>query len=106
MTIHPSWVKVGGFPLEIMEGKHDDNLESIQNACKVRLKSMFRKGQRCRLTGTHNVELDGKLVTIIKVNAKSISVGVGEPEIVGGRRNPPYFPEGSYNVPPRMLEAV
>jgi len=103
MTIHPSWVKVGGVPLEIMEGKHDDVLESIQNACKTRLKVRFRKGQKCRLIGTHNVELDGKTVTIIKVNAKSISVGVGDPTNEYGET---YYPEGSYNVPPRMLEAM
>jgi hypothetical protein len=103
MTIHPSWVNVGGIPLEIMEGKHDDVLESIQNACRVRLKSKFRKGQKCRLVGTKSVELDGKTVTILKVNPKSISVGVGEPdEAFGGT----YYPEGSYNVPPRMLEAI
>ena len=100
MTIHPSWVKVGGIPLEIMEGKHDDVLESIQNACRVRLKDRFRKGQKCRLTGTKSVELDGKIVTILKVNAKSISVGVGEANQWGG------YDAGSYNVPPRMLEAV
>jgi len=102
-TIHPSWVKVGGVPLEIMEGKHDDVLESIQNACKTRLKMRFRKGQKCRLTGTHNVELDGKTVTIIKVNPKSISVGVGDPVTQYGET---YYPEGSYNVPPRMLASV
>ena len=101
--IHPSWVKVGGVPLEIMEGKHDDVLESIQNACKTRLKMRFRKGQKCRLTGTKSVELDGKVVTIIKVNPKSISVGVGDPKTEFGET---YYPDGSYNVPPRMLEAV
>jgi hypothetical protein len=93
MTIHPSWVKVGGVPLEIMEGKHDDALESIQNACRVRLKSKFRKNQRCRLVGTRSVELDGKEVVIEKVNSKSVSVRL----IDGGV---------GYNVPPRMLEAV
>lgn len=93
MTIHPSWVKVGGVPLEIMEGKHDDVLESIQNACRVRLKSKFRKNQRCRLVDTKSVELDGKEVVIDKVNAKSISVHVVETGV-------------GYNVPPRMLEAV
>ena len=93
MTIHPSWVKVGGIPLEIMEGKHDDVLESIQSACQMRLKSRFRKNQRCRLIGTKSVELDGKEVVIEKVNSKSISVRVVETGV-------------GYNVPPRMLEAA
>lgn len=93
MTIHPSWVKIGGVPLEIMEGEHDDVLESIQNACRVRLKNKFHKGQRCRLIDTKSVELDGKEVVITKVNSKSISVTVVENGV-------------GYNVPPRMLEAA
>lgn len=100
VRVHPSWEVVGGIPLAIVKGEHDDVLESIQNACKVRVKSMFRKGQKCKLVGTKSVELDGKIVTILKVNAKTVSVGVGDPNNWGG------YDEGSYNVPPRMLEAI
>lgn len=91
--IHPSWEKVGGIPLAIMRGEHDDVLESIQNACRVRLKVRFRKGQHCRLINTRSVELDGKEIVIEKVNPKTISVRLVENGI-------------GYNVPPRMLESL
>lgn len=102
-NIHPSWVKLGGIPLAIMEGKHDDVLDAIQDACKKRTKSLFRKGQKCKLVGTKDITLDGKTVTIIKVNQKSISIGVGTPTTEYGET---YYPDGSYNVPPRMLEPL
>ena len=91
-AIHPSWIKTGGIALEIMEGKHDDNLESIAQACKSRVKSMFRKNQRVKLINTRNVELDGAQGMIEKVNSKTVSVILDD-----GR---------SYNVPPRMLEVA
>jgi hypothetical protein len=98
LRIHPSWVKEGGIVLEIMEGRHDAALDMIQQACRARLKTQFRKGQTMRLTGTRNVELDGMLATIIKINAKTVTVGVGPKNSFGGY-------EREYNVPPRMLEA-
>lgn len=91
-AIHPSWVKAGGVALEIIEGKHDDDLESIAQACRVRVKSMFRKNQRVKLVGTRNVQIDGSEGIIEKVNSKSISVILDD-----GR---------GYNVPPRMLEVL
>lgn len=93
--IHPSWIKLGGLPLEIMQGKHDDDLENIRQAVTARIKSRFQRGQRVVLKGTRNVELDGQEVTIIKVNQKSITVGVGKRDQFGY--------EKEYNVPPKML---
>lgn len=102
--IHPSWFKAGSeIAIAIMQGQHDSELETIANACKVRLKQMFRKGQKVKLVGTKNAEIDGKIGRIVKVNQKSITVGIGEPKVEFGEQ---YWPEGSYNVPPRMLEAV
>lgn len=90
--IHPSWIKTGGVALEIMQGMHDDAIEAISDACRARVKTMFRKNQRVKLTGTRNVELDGALARIEKVNAKSISIRLDSGPV--------------YNVPPRMLEVI
>lgn len=88
---------------QIMAGDHDEHLGYIAEACKARLKNTFRKGMKVTLTGTKNVALDGKTATIVKVNQKSISVGVGDPVIEHGFT---YYPEGEYNCPPSMLKAV
>jgi hypothetical protein len=88
---------------EILDGQHDDDLDYIAQACKARLKARFRKGQRVVLRGTRNVELDGKEATILKVNAKTISVGVGEPKVEFGYT---FYSDGEFNVPPALLEAA
>lgn len=98
-----TWESIGGIAYEIIEGKHDDELDYIAQACKQRLKQRFRVGGKYVLTGTKNVALDGQTVTILKVNQKSISVGVGEPTVEYGHR---YFPAGEYNVPAQMLVPV
>jgi len=86
------WSEVGGVAEAIVNGEHDADLESIQLACKSRMKRMFRARQRVRLKGTGNVQLEGCEGTIEKVNEKSVSVYVDG--------------QGSYRVPARMLEAV
>lgn len=103
IRVHPSWEKVGGIPLAIMKGEHDDLLETIRDACNKRMKSRFRKGDRMKLKGTRNVELDGKECQIIKVNQKSVTVGVGQLT-----REPwgDSYDGGEFNVPPSMLEPI
>lgn len=91
MTIHPSWIKAGGIALEIMEGKHDDDLDTIAQACKVRLKSMFRKNQKVKLVNTRNLDFEGAIGTVDKVHTKTVAVAVNGTVL---------------NVPPHMLEAV
>ena len=86
-----TWDEVGGVALAIINGEHDKDLSYIHQACGIRLKRMFRKGQQVRLVGTGNVELDLKVGTIEKVNTKSVSVITD----VGG-----------YNVSPNLLELV
>ena len=86
------WSEVGGLAEEIIDGKHDENLEYIQIACQSRVKRMFRKGQRIKLKGTESVVLEGAEGRIEKINTKSISVILDS--------------HGPYNVPPRMLEVV
>jgi hypothetical protein len=66
------------------------------------LNRQFRKGAKVRLVGTGNAELEGKVGVVIRVNQKSVAVGVGEYDPQWGGS----YSEGSYNVPPRMLEAV
>lgn len=98
--VHPSWAQAGEIALAIMRGEHDDELQHIQNACKTRLKVSYRKGQRFKLTGTKSVDLEGKVATIIKVNQKSITVGVGTPTTDQWGTT---WSDGEYNVSPNLL---
>jgi hypothetical protein len=88
---------------EIVDGKYDDILAYIPQACAARVKTRFRKGAKVRLTGTKNVQLDGKVGTVIKVNTKTVVVGIGTPTTEYGIT---LYDGGEYNVPPTMLEAV
>ena len=101
--IHPSWANAGDLALAIMRGDHDDELTSIGNAVSARNKTRFRKGAQFVLRGTKNAEIDGKQCTVIKVNPKRISVGIGTPVTEYGMT---YYPDGEFNVPPTMLAPV
>ena len=90
---------------QIIEGEFDEVLDVIEQSVHYRKKLMFRVGAKVRLVGTRNVEIDGKIGTVLKVNSKRISVGLGNPDPNFGTRNP-YYPEGIYNVPVGMLEVV
>jgi hypothetical protein len=88
---------------EIIDGQHDSDLDFIAQACKARLKMRFRKGATVRLVGTKNAGIDGQIGTIIRVNQKSVAVGVGTPTTDEWGTS---WSLGEYNVPPSMLEAV
>jgi hypothetical protein len=88
---------------EILDGKHDENLDQIDQAVKYRKKSMFRAGAKFKLVGTKNPELDGQIATVIRVNTKRIAVGVGEQTEEYGFKT---WSVGEYNVPAHMLVAV
>ena len=104
MTIQPESGEGRWRPLEIMEGKHDDALESIQNACRVAPEAIGSARVRSvRPTGTTERRAGRQDRHHHQGEPKSISVGVGDPKTEFGDT---YYPEGSYNVPPRMLEAV
>ena len=92
MTRPKTWDEVGGVAQAIINGEHDADLSYIQQACRQRIKRMFRRGQRVKLVGTKSVELDGKIGTIQKVNTKTISITI--PDV------------GEYNVSPNLLELV
>lgn len=82
----------------IMEGEYDADLDTILAAVAYRKKVMFRPGSKVRLSGTRNTEIDGQIGTVIKVNAKRISVGLGEKSEWGY--------EQEFLVPASMLTAV
>lgn len=90
----------GALAKAICDGEHDDELDYILSAVQYRMKTRFRKGTRVRLTGTRNVGLEGKEGTVLKVNPKRISVGLGAKNEWGG------YDDGEYNVPPSMLEII
>lgn len=89
------------FIAEILEGQHDEILDQVAHACKVRLKSRFRKGQRVKIVNCGNPEIEGREGVIVRVNQKTIAVGCGnfdpEWEVYDG---------GDFNVPPSMLEVI
>lgn len=83
----------------IIAGEFDGELmEDIQHAIALRKKAQFRPGTKVRLTGTTNVELEGKIGEVIKVGPARIKVGLGEKDQFGHT--------DIYNIPPRMLEVV
>lgn len=92
----------------IIDGKYDADLGYIAEAVQARKKAMYRKGVKVRLVGTKNPSLDGKVGTVLKVNATRISVGVGEKKTEGAGTPFAYevWSDGEYNVPPSMLEIV
>lgn len=83
---------------EILDGQHDANLDYIGQAIKARRHSQFRKGSTVRLHGTHNPSYEGRTGIVLKVNTKTVTVGVGEKDQFGY--------ETELNVPPHMLVAV
>lgn len=83
----------------IMAGELDSDLGWIAQACKARLKRMYVKGAQVRLVGTKNPEFEGKVGTIMKLNTKTVSVGVGEKDDYG-------FYAHELNVPTHMLAPV
>jgi hypothetical protein len=87
----------------ILNGEMDADLDYIAQAIKARVKTQFRRGQKVTLTGTKNPSLEGKAATIIKVNVKTVTVGVGEPMEDWGMT---IYSEGEFNVPTRMLKAA
>lgn len=83
---------------DILNGDHDDILDYIDQAVQARKKRMYRPGAKVRLVGTRNAEIDGQIGTVVKVNAKRITVGLGEKSEWGYERE--------YLVPISMLEVV
>lgn len=76
----------------IEDGEHDADLDFIHQAVQARRKRLFRYGARVRLVGTRSVELDGQVGTVLKVNARKVTVRLDD--------------QREYNVPTGMLELV
>jgi len=85
----------------IRKGDHDAELEQIDMAVKSRKQQLFRPGAKVRLVGLSRAShLEGKVGTVVKVNAKRITVGVGDKTDWGS------YTEGELLVPVGMLELV
>lgn len=95
--------KYSDFVQEIIDGKHDDELEQIQSVAAWRMKNLWRKGMPVRLKGTKNADLEGQVGVILRVNQKTVGVGVGKATTDQWGTT---YDGGEYNVPPRMLEAI
>lgn len=62
---------------QILDGDLDELLQDIEHAMYFRKRNRFRKGSQVRLVNTRNPSLDGQVGTILKINAKTITVRVG-----------------------------
>jgi len=89
MSTRQTWREVSPIAAEIIEGKYDDQISLIQQACTARLKQAFRKGALVEVT---QGQLMGVTGTVIKVNPKRVSVDLGE--------------RGQWNIPPSSLQVV
>jgi hypothetical protein len=86
----------------IRRGDHDAELAQIEYAIASRKKNLFRPGVKVRLVNLRpaSPDMEGKVGTVVKVNAKRITVGLGERTDWGG------WTEGEPLVPIEMLEIV
>lgn len=89
----------------IIAGELDTDLDFIVQAAQARKKMMFRKGSLATVSGG---SLDGKTVTVLKVNQKTVIVGVGTTKIVGAGTPWEYkeWSEGEWVISPRMLTSI
>lgn len=83
---------------QIMGGELDANLGDIMQAVQARKRNMFRPGTRVRFVGTKNPAMDGVEGAVTKVNARTVSVGVGEKDEFGY--------EKEYNADVALLEVI
>ena len=93
---------------EILDGKHDENLSYIIQAAQGRTKRLFRKGQRVTITQSRDAEMVGKVGVVLKVNPKTISVGVGDTmhDEWDKAKAYPVFEFGEWNFPATCLAPV
>jgi len=105
MATTKTWRDASPVAAEIIEGKHDEELNYISQACSARLKQMFRKGARIEVISGQKMGITG---TVLKVNPKRISVGLGEKvvEHAGEAWQYDKWSEGEWNIPPSMLRVL
>ncbi len=87
----------------IIRGDYDEHLDWIQQAAKHRVKNLWRPRMRIRVEGTKNPDLEGKEGVILKVNQKTISVGLGEATTDQWGTT---YESGEWNMSPNLLRKV
>ena len=104
-TTTKTWRDVSPTAANIIEGKHDEELSYIADACSARLKRMFRKGARIEVISGQKIGVTG---IVTKVNPKRISVALGEKEIQHAGEAWQYetWSEGEWNIPPSHLRVI
>lgn len=102
-----TFAEIGGVPAAIFAGEHDDVLDLIDQAIKARKRSMFRPGMTVRFNELAK-KIAGQTGTILKVNPKTINVGVGEVkyEDWDARKEYGVWSGGEWNVSASLLEIV
>ena len=83
---------------EIIDGAHDGELDWIAQSVAARKKRLFRPGVQVRIVGSKSIDLDGQIATVIKANARTISIGLGERDQWGHAKE--------YNVDAGLLQVV
>jgi len=99
---------LGPLAKAIFDGEHDDELAGILAAAQARQKNRFRKGTRVRVVGTKNPRTDGKVGVVLKVNPKTIQVGVGNVSFAewDTEKQFPDYEGGEWNMSSSFLEVV
>lgn len=104
-----TWEQTGSvLAQEIIAGKHDEDLQWIQQACAARLKTRLRKGTKVRVKGASDASLNDKEATILKVNTKTVTIGVGTRVVQHAGEAWEYteYDGGEWNVSPNLLEVI
>lgn len=100
-------LELGPLAQAIYNGEHDDELYEIIAAASARQKNRFRKGSRVTVHGSDAIP-EGAEGVVLKVNSKTISVGIGEKsyESWDANREFPYYAGGSWNVSSNFLRSA
>jgi len=99
-----TWAEVSATAAEIIDGKFDGELDYIQQACQARKKTMFRRGQLVSVSERAAGPIACQQATIIKVNPKTITIGVGRLEKKGsGDFTYEEWSGGEWNISPALL---
>ena len=92
---------------DIIDGKYDDELDWIQQAAQARKRARFRPGQQVTVSAEAKSErIAGKKATVLKVNQRTITIGVGEKVVRNAGSDFSYddFEDGEWNISPGLLE--
>lgn len=100
-------MELGPVAQAILDGQHDEELAGILAAAQARQKNRFRRGTKIRVEGTGSTT-EGKEGVVLKVNTKTITVGLGSiryDDWDEGKQYPVYA-DGEWNMSANFLTVI